>query len=126
MKQAKFTGAKVVVSRGAKTLAASEEDAPSGKPMPAALDQHAWLDPKNGIVYVKNIAEALAKQDPADAASYHARAAAYTDAILVAVALPVVPATIIRIVPAVVIVIGGALINRGWWRWRGFRRVRAA
>jgi zinc/manganese transport system substrate-binding protein len=79
LKQAKFAGAKVVVSRGAKTLAASEENAPSGKPMPAALDQHAWLDPKNGIVYVKNIAEALAKQDPANASSYQARAAAYTD-----------------------------------------------
>jgi zinc/manganese transport system substrate-binding protein len=79
LKQVKFAGAKVVVSRGAKTLAASEENAPSGKPMPAALDQHAWLDPKNGIIYVKNIAEALAKQDPANAAFYHARAAAYTD-----------------------------------------------
>ncbi|MEA2840764.1 MAG: zinc/manganese transport system substrate-binding protein [Methylobacteriaceae bacterium] len=79
LKQAKFAGAKVVVSRGAKILAASEENAPSGKPMPAALDQHAWLDPKNAIVYVKNIAEALAKQDAANASSYQARAAAYTD-----------------------------------------------
>jgi zinc/manganese transport system substrate-binding protein len=79
LNQAKFAGAKVVVSRGAKILAASEEKAPSGKPIPAALDQHAWLDPKNGIVYVKNIAEALAKQDPANASSYQARAAAYTD-----------------------------------------------
>jgi ABC-type Zn uptake system ZnuABC Zn-binding protein ZnuA len=32
---------------------------PTGKPRPTALDQHAWLDPKNGMVYVKNIAEAL-------------------------------------------------------------------
>jgi zinc/manganese transport system substrate-binding protein len=79
LKQAKFAGAKVVVSRGAKILAASEENAPSGKPMPAALDQHAWLDPKNGMIYVKNLAEALAKQDPANASSYEARAAAYTD-----------------------------------------------
>jgi len=79
LKRAKFTGAKVVVSRGAKTLTASEENAPTGKPMPAAIDQHAWLDPKNGIVYVKNIAEALAKYDPANAAPYRARAAAYSD-----------------------------------------------
>ncbi len=79
LKRAKFAGAKVVVSRGAKTLTASEENAPSGKPMPAAIDQHAWLDPKNGIVYVKNIAEALAKYDPVNAAPYRARAAAYAD-----------------------------------------------
>jgi zinc/manganese transport system substrate-binding protein len=79
LKQAKFAGAKVVVSRGAKTLAAAEENTPSGKPKPAELDQHAWLDPKNGIVYVKNIAEALAKYDPANAPSYRARATAYSD-----------------------------------------------
>ena len=79
LKQAKFAGAKVVVSRGAKTISASEENAPSGKPRPAELDQHAWLDPKNGIIYVKNIAEALIKYDPANAAPYRARAAAYVD-----------------------------------------------
>jgi zinc/manganese transport system substrate-binding protein len=79
LKQAKFAGAKVVVSRGAKTLTSSEENAPSGKPMPAALDQHAWLDPKNGMIYVKNITEALAKYDPVNSAAYRARAAAYTD-----------------------------------------------
>jgi zinc/manganese transport system substrate-binding protein len=79
LKQAKFAGAKVVVSRGAKTISASEENTPSGKPRPAELDQHAWLNPKNGIIYVKNIAEALAKYDPANAAQYRARAAAYVD-----------------------------------------------
>jgi zinc/manganese transport system substrate-binding protein len=79
LKQAKFGGLKVVVSRGAKTLTASEENAPSGKPMPAALDQHAWLDPKNGIIYVRNIAEALIKQDPANAPYYKVHAAAYTN-----------------------------------------------
>jgi zinc/manganese transport system substrate-binding protein len=79
LKQAKFAGAKVVVSRGAKTISASEENTPSGKPKPAELDQHAWLDPKNGIIYVNNIAEALAKYDPENAAPYRARAAAYVD-----------------------------------------------
>jgi zinc/manganese transport system substrate-binding protein len=79
LKQAKFTGAKVVVSRGAKTIAAEEETTPGGKAKPAALDQHAWLDPKNGIVYVKNIAETLAKYDAANAATYRARAAAYAE-----------------------------------------------
>jgi zinc/manganese transport system substrate-binding protein len=77
LKQAGFSGKKVVVSRGAKTLTAEEEHAISGKQAAPAIDQHAWLDPRNGIVYVKNIAEALARSDPANAADYRSRAAAY-------------------------------------------------
>ena len=79
LRQAQFKGAKIVASRGAKTLGADDERAPSGKPMPAAIDQHAWLDPRNGIVYVKNIADALARADAANAAEYRRRAAAYTE-----------------------------------------------
>ena len=79
LKQAKFAGEKIVVSRGAKTLAAEEVTTPGGKAKPAALDQHAWLDPKNGMVYVKNVAEALARYDAANAAAYRARAVAYTE-----------------------------------------------
>ena len=78
LRQAHFNGTKVVVSRGAKTLEADDEVTPSGKPKAAAIDQHAWLDPKNGVVYVKNIADALARADPGNAAEYHQRAAAYT------------------------------------------------
>jgi zinc/manganese transport system substrate-binding protein len=78
LKQAGFRGTKVVVSRGAKTLTAAEEHSISGKLLPAAIDQHAWLDPKNGMVYVKNIADALARADPASAADYRARAASYS------------------------------------------------
>jgi zinc/manganese transport system substrate-binding protein len=77
LKQAGFSGSKVVVSRGAKTLTAAEERSSGAKDGPAALDQHAWLDPKNGIVYVKNIADALARNDAAHAAEYRARAASY-------------------------------------------------
>jgi zinc/manganese transport system substrate-binding protein len=77
LKQARFGGTKVVVSRGAKTLTGEQEHAISGKELAPAIDQHAWMDPKNGIVYVKNIAEALARTDPANAADYRARAAAY-------------------------------------------------
>jgi len=77
LKQAGFNGTKVVVSRGAKTLTAEDEHAISGRNLPPAIDQHAWLDPRNGMVYVKNVADALARSDPENAAGYRARAAAY-------------------------------------------------
>ena len=76
--QALFKGTKVVVSRGVRTLTAEEEHPVSGRQLPAAIDQHAWLDPRNGIIYVRNIAAALARLDPAGAADYRANAAAYT------------------------------------------------
>jgi zinc/manganese transport system substrate-binding protein len=77
LRQARFAGAKVVVSRGAKTIEADDEFTPGGKPKAAAIDQHAWLDPRNGLIYVKNIAEALARADPTHAAEYNQRAATY-------------------------------------------------
>jgi len=77
LKRAGFGGTKVVVSRGAKTIAAEDEHAMSGRNLPPVIDQHAWLDPRNGMIYVKNIADALARSDPDDAAGYRARAAAY-------------------------------------------------
>jgi zinc/manganese transport system substrate-binding protein len=77
LKQSLFKGTKVVVTRGVRTLTAEEEHPVSGRQLPAAIDQHAWLDPRNGIIYVRNIAEALARLDPADAAEYRARAEAY-------------------------------------------------
>ena len=77
LKQAGFAGTRVVVSRGAKTITAEEEHPISGKEAAPVIDQHAWMDPKNGIVYVKNIAQALARVDPANAADYRGRAAAY-------------------------------------------------
>lgn len=76
LKGVKFGGSKIVVSRGAKTYSSSEERAPRSKAA-EEIDQHAWLDPKNGVVYVKNIAAALAKSDPVNASDYRARAAAY-------------------------------------------------
>jgi zinc/manganese transport system substrate-binding protein len=77
LKQSGFTGTKVVVSRGAKTITAEEEHPISGKEAAPVIDQHAWLDPRNGTVYVKNIAQALERADPANAADYRARAASY-------------------------------------------------
>jgi zinc/manganese transport system substrate-binding protein len=77
LKQAGFTGTKVAASRGAKTITGDEEHPISGKEAAPVIDQHAWMDPKNGVVYVRNIAQALAQVDPANAADYRARAAAY-------------------------------------------------
>jgi len=81
LKQAAFKGTKVVVTRGVRTLTAEEEHPISGRLLPTAIDHHAWLDPRNGVIYVRNIAEALARIDPANAADYRARAAAYTNEI---------------------------------------------
>ena len=41
------------------------------------LDPHAWQDPRNVMLYVANIAAALARADPKGAAIYRANAAAY-------------------------------------------------
>jgi zinc/manganese transport system substrate-binding protein len=81
LKQARFSGEKVVVTRHVRTLTAEEEHPVSGRQLPAAIDQHAWMDPLNGVIYVRNIAAALARLDPADAADYKARAAAYIERI---------------------------------------------
>jgi len=78
LKQAGFAGTRIVASRGAKTITGEEEHPISGKEAAAVIDQHAWMDPKNAIIYVRNIAQALARVDPANAADYKARAAAYT------------------------------------------------
>jgi zinc/manganese transport system substrate-binding protein len=81
LKQAVFKGVKVGVTRGVRTLTAEEEHPVSGRQLPAAIDQHAWLDPRNGVTYVRNIAEALTRLDPASAADYRAHATAYTSQI---------------------------------------------
>src|ERR1700732_1838237 len=77
LKQVKFSGTKIIVSRGAKTYTSLEERAPRSKSGEEEIDQHAWLDPKNGVIYVRNITAALAKSDPANTAEYRARADAY-------------------------------------------------
>jgi zinc/manganese transport system substrate-binding protein len=78
LKEAGFAGTKVVASRGAKTITAEEEHPISGKEAAPVIDQHAWMDPRNAVIYVRNIAQALAQIDAANAADYKARAAAYT------------------------------------------------
>jgi zinc/manganese transport system substrate-binding protein len=78
VKQSRFDGTKVIVSRGVKGLSAEDEHPVGGKPKAIKLDQHAWMNPKNGLIYVKNITDALVRLDPANAAEYRNRAASYT------------------------------------------------
>jgi zinc/manganese transport system substrate-binding protein len=55
MKQSSFDGTKVIVSRGVKGLSAEDEHPIGGKPKAIMLDQHAWMNPRNGLTYVKNL-----------------------------------------------------------------------
>ncbi|MFZ5494776.1 MAG: metal ABC transporter substrate-binding protein [Verrucomicrobiota bacterium] len=50
-----------------------EEGPYTGKPNP-----HAWMSPRNAVIYVENIRRALVQLDPANATAYNANAAAYT------------------------------------------------
>ena len=52
-----------------------------GPPSPRRQRSHAWQDLGNGVIYAKNIAAALAKADPDNAATYEANGAAYIAAL---------------------------------------------
>lgn len=43
---------------------------------------HAWMSPKNALIYIENIRQALVKHDPANADSYNANAKAYAEQIM--------------------------------------------
>ncbi|BCQ40436.1 hypothetical protein ERHA54_30390 [Erwinia rhapontici] len=70
----------VVVSDGIVPMGISEGPY-SGKPNP-----HAWMSPKNALIYVDNIRDALVKHDPANADIYRKNAAAYKEKISATVA----------------------------------------
>jgi zinc/manganese transport system substrate-binding protein len=72
-KSAAYQGDTVVASQG---IQPRQMETPAGKAHPEA-DPHAWQNPLNVVQYVANIATALAKVDPAGAASYRANADAY-------------------------------------------------
>ena len=71
VKSAGYKGQSVVASQGIKARTMPGE---KGK---AETDPHAWQDPTNIVVYVRNIAAALAKIDPAGASTYQANSEAY-------------------------------------------------
>jgi manganese/iron transport system substrate-binding protein len=62
----------VVLTEGIEPLGI-EEGPYTGKPNP-----HAWMSPRNAVIYVENIRRALVRLDPANAATYNTNAAAYT------------------------------------------------
>lgn len=51
-------------------------------PLADGVDPHVWLDPLNVLVWTENIERVLSSRDPAGAAAYAARAAAYRKALL--------------------------------------------
>jgi zinc/manganese transport system substrate-binding protein len=70
-----FRGTKLVASQGVYTIT---DDRRRGAGKGPQVDQHAWHDPANGLVYVANIAEGLAQLDPVNAAFYRREADGYS------------------------------------------------
>jgi len=62
----------VTVSKGVEVISIAD-DVYAGKPNP-----HAWMSPKQGLVYVENIRKALTEQAPEHADYFAANAAAYS------------------------------------------------
>jgi zinc/manganese transport system substrate-binding protein len=77
-----YKGPMLLASKGVKTRKAEQADEHASDHKEGghdhdATDPHAWQDLANARRYVANIADALAKADPAHAADYKARADAY-------------------------------------------------
>lgn len=73
---AKSANAKAKVVSVSKGISARDFD-DDGHGHSHAQDPHAWQDARNALVYVANIATALAAKDPVNAARHRARAEAY-------------------------------------------------
>ncbi|MCW5259607.1 metal ABC transporter substrate-binding protein [Verminephrobacter eiseniae] len=87
-KSAGFKGLELIASEGVKvrTFDASAQAHDSGgkgdRHHHAPRDPHAWQNVANAVIYANNIAKGFAKKDPAHAAAYRARAAAYSERLL--------------------------------------------
>lgn len=68
-----YKGRSVVASQGIKPRSLPAEKGHSH----AETDPHAWQDPTQVMVYVRNIAAALGRLDPANASSYQGNSEAY-------------------------------------------------
>lgn len=76
IKSAGYQGATVVAAQGVKARQMEEERGHEGHAH-AETDPHAWQNPNNVMLYVRNIAAGLGRADPAGASSYTANAEAY-------------------------------------------------
>jgi manganese transport system substrate-binding protein len=65
----------ITLSEGIQLVAIAEDDY-RGKPNP-----HAWMSPKNALIYVENIRKALVELDPPNAETYNANAKTYSQKI---------------------------------------------
>jgi manganese transport system substrate-binding protein len=65
----------ITIGEGIQPVAIAE-DSYQGKPNP-----HAWMSPKNALIYVENIRKALVDLDPANRTTYNANAKAYSQKI---------------------------------------------
>lgn len=72
-KSAGYKGETLVASKGV----TPRETAAEAGHAHSDIDPHAWQNPLNAVLYVNNIAAALAKVDPNGAPSYQANATAY-------------------------------------------------
>jgi zinc/manganese transport system substrate-binding protein len=71
---ANYKGTVVIASQGVAARHLPGEDR-------NRIDPHAWQDPSNVAQYVRNIADALSRRDPAGAALYQANATRYLQAL---------------------------------------------
>ena len=80
IKSSGYRGSVVRASTGIKTLKLKHDE--HGHGHDSDVDPHAWQDLSNALYYVDNIAQALAKADPAGQGVYQANAAKYKQAIV--------------------------------------------
>lgn len=81
LKSSGYKGESVIAAQGVKPRHMKEEKGHAGHAHEEA-DPHAWQNPNHVVLYVRNIAAALGKADPAGAASYQANAEAYVKELL--------------------------------------------
>lgn len=76
-RSANYKGATVVASKGVKARTLPAEKGHHHADGHAETDPHAWQDPTNTVLYVRNISAALTQLDPAGADSFKRNTDAY-------------------------------------------------
>lgn len=77
LQAARYQGEVVVASTGVRPRGHEHQGEQAQGHEHGHLDPHAWQDPQNVMLYVANIAAALARADPKGAAMYRTNAASY-------------------------------------------------